>query len=112
MNGQMQLAGAVRWRIALNVGIGLLVTFCYVLQGIFLAFALAALFMGSPASDVIWWIVGFAIVVVVRGALVWSAEMAAQATAQSTKEHLRERLLSHLIDLGPGMVLRRQTGDL
>jgi ATP-binding cassette subfamily C protein CydCD len=113
MNGLMlKLAGPVRWRIALSVGIGLLVTICYVLQGIFLAFALAALFTGSPASDVIWWIAGFAVVVVVRGALVWSAEMAAQATAQSTKGHLRARLLSHLIDLGPGMVLRRQTGDL
>ncbi|MDI4231742.1 ABC transporter ATP-binding protein [Bradyrhizobium sp. Arg237L] len=113
MNAQMlQLVGPVRWRIASSVGIGLLVTICYVLQGIFLAFALAALFVGSPVSDVIWWIVGFAIVVVVRGALVWSAEMAAQATAQSTKEYLRARLLSRLIDLGPGMVLRRQTGDL
>jgi ATP-binding cassette subfamily C protein CydCD len=42
----------------------------------------------------------------------WLAEIAAQAIAQHTKEHLRHKLLSHLIELGPAIVLRRQTGDL
>lgn len=108
----LQLAGPVRWRIASSAGIGLLVTACYVLQGVFLALVLAALMTGSSLADVMWSILGFAFVVAARGVLLWLAEMAAQATAQCTKEHLRERLLSRLIELGPGMLSRRQTGDL
>jgi ATP-binding cassette subfamily C protein CydCD len=44
--------------------------------------------------------------------LVWASEIAAQKTAQGTKEYLRERLLRKLLELGPGHVARRQTGDL
>src|SRR4051794_15067111 len=107
LNGPMlQLAGPVRWRIGLSAGIGLMVTGCYILQGVFLAVALADLFGGAPLHDVIPWLVAFAIAVAIRGGLLWVAEIAAQAIAQSTKEHLRQRLLSRLIELGPGMLLR------
>jgi len=113
MNRHMlELAGPVRWRIASSTAVGLMVTACYVLQSIFLAFTLTALFAGSPLSDVIQWVVAFAVVVAIRGVLVWLAEIAAQTTAQATKMHLRERLLRRLIELGPSMTLRRQTGDL
>lgn len=106
------LAGPVRGRVALSVAIGLFVTASYVLQGIFLAFTLADLFAGADIADTTKWVVAFAIVVIARGLLVWTAEIAAQATAQGTKEHLRRRLLSRLIELGPGITLKHQTGDL
>ena len=113
MGGRMlELAGPVRWRMALSAGIGLMVTTCYVLQGVFLALALAALFEGAPVADVVRWIVAFAGAIAMRGVLLWLAEIAAQEIAQSTKEHLRARLIERLIELGPGTVLRRQTGDL
>jgi ATP-binding cassette subfamily C protein CydCD len=96
----------------LSAAIGLMVTACYVLQGLVLALAVSDLFAGSPVDGVIRWIAAFAILLAIRGVLVWLTEIAAQATAQSTKEHLRERLLSRLIELGPGMIMRRQTGDL
>lgn len=113
MGGRMLgLASPVRLQIALSAGLGLMVTACYVVQGMFLAIALAALFAASPVDGVIWWIAAFAIVVVVRGLLLWLAEIAAQTIAQRTKEDLRHRLLSRLIALGPGTLLSRQAGDL
>lgn len=113
MNGQLlALAGPLKTRVAISTAIGLLITACYVLQGLFLAQALAALFTGAAMADVMRWIIAFAGIVILRGFLLWCAEMAAQTTAQQTKEHLRARLLAHLAALGPGVTLRQQTGDL
>lgn len=106
------LVGSLFAWIAMSTAIGLIIAACYVLQGVFLAFALAALFSGSPISDVIRWIFAFAITVTIRAALIWLAEIAAQGIAQRTKENLRRRLLFRLAELGPGMMLTKQTGDL
>jgi ATP-binding cassette subfamily C protein CydCD len=110
--GMRALAGPVRGRVAASVGIGLLVTGCHVAQGLCLAFALAALFAGAPIAEAARWIAAFAGVIVVRAGLGWAAEVAALATAQATKEQLRGCLLQRLVDLGPGVTMRRQTGDL
>jgi len=108
----LTLAGPVKGRIAVSVLLGLLVTACYVAQGLFLALALSVLFSGGTFDAAMVWIAAFAIVVVIRGVLVWAVELAAQATAQHTKACLRERLLTQLLTLGPGYAARRQTGDL
>lgn len=113
MIGQLlDLAGPMRGRIAKSVGIGLALTLCYVLQGVFLALALAALMSGTGLDGVLLWILAFAGIVLVRGVLLWASEIAAQSTAQATKEDLRHRLLSHLIELGPGAARGQETGDL
>jgi ATP-binding cassette, subfamily C, bacterial CydD len=106
------LAGPVGWRVAASVALGVLVTVGYVLQGLFLAFALAVIFHGGTVQTTVAWIVASVLVVALRGVLVWAAEIAAQQTAQGTKDFLRDRLLRKLIALGPGFVARRQTGDL
>jgi ATP-binding cassette, subfamily C, bacterial CydD len=108
----LALAGPVGWRVAMSVALGLGVTAGYVLQGLFLAFALATIFRGDQLQATVAWIVASAAVVGARAVLLWVAEIAAQRTAQGTKEYLRGRLLQKLIDLGPGYVARRQTGDL
>ncbi|TWT03951.1 ABC transporter ATP-binding protein [Reyranella sp. CPCC 100927] len=108
----LTLAGPIGGPIAVSVMLGLLVTACYVAQGLCLALALAALFRGEALSAAITWIIAFAAVVGMRGILVWATEIAAQRTARRTKEHLRERLLRKLLDLGPGYAAQRQTGDL
>ena len=48
----------------------------------------------------------------VRGGLLWLAEIAAQATAQRTKESMRERLLEKLIALGPSYANAQQSGKV
>lgn len=108
----LALAGPVEGNVAASVMLGLLVTLGYLLQGLFLAFALATVFRGGAVETTIDWIIASVAVVVLRGALVWAAEIAAQRTAQCTKEYLRDRLLRKLIALGPGFLARRQTGDL
>jgi len=108
----LMLAGTVRTAIAASVLLGLAITAGYVLQGLFLASALAALFRGSSFAGVAPWIAAFVAVVALRAALVWASEMAAQATAQATKERLRGRLIAKLVELGPGYLQRRQTGEL
>jgi ATP-binding cassette subfamily C protein CydD len=108
----LALAGPIGGRIATGVLLGLLVTACYVAQGLCLAFALATLFDGGALERAVPWIVAFAVVVAVRGLLVWLSELAAQSTAQATKAYLREKLLTKLLALGPGYAATRQTGDL
>jgi ATP-binding cassette, subfamily C, bacterial CydD len=108
----LALAGPVAGRVAVSVSLGLLVTSGYLLQGLFLAFALAGVFRGGTFVTTIAWIVASVMVVALRGVVVWAAEIAAQRTAQGTKDYLRDRLLRKLIALGPGYVARRQTGDL
>jgi ATP-binding cassette, subfamily C, bacterial CydD len=108
----LTLAGPVGWRVAASVALGVLVTAGYVLQGLFLAFALRSVFRGGSIRTTIAWIVASVVIVALRGVLVWAAEIAAQRTAQGTKDYLRDRLLRKLIALGPGYVARRQTGDL
>lgn len=104
--------GAIRGHIAGSVAIGLAVTACHVLQGALLALVLARLFTGAPPGDVMPWLGVLCVVVLLRGGLLWAAEIAAQSTAQATKESLRQRLLARLMEVGPGVTLRRQTGDL
>jgi ATP-binding cassette subfamily C protein CydD len=108
----LDLAWPVRSKIAMSVRLWVLITGCYLLQGVFLAFILAALTAGGGVAGAMPWLIGFAAVVLARGGLAWLAEMAAQATALATKEGLRRRLLTRLIDIGPGAAARRKTGDL
>lgn len=108
----LDLAGGAGWRIAIATMVGLLITACHAAQGVFLSLALVALFAGSPIRGVTGWIAALALVLEVRGALVWMAEIVAQGIAQRTKQALRLRLLTRLIELGPGAALRRQSGDL
>lgn len=108
----LDLSRSVRGRIASSVAIGLACTACYVLQGVLLALLLADLISGVSGARPTMWFFGFGAVILARGLLLWAAEMVAQATAHATKEHLRCRLLTRLMELGPGVVLRRQTGAL
>lgn len=108
----LKLAWPVRSKIAVSVVIGGLITGCYLLQGVFLAFILAALTTGAGLAGAMPWLIGFAIVVLIRGGLAWLAEIAAQATALATKEELRRKLLTRLIEIGPGAAALRKTGDL
>jgi ATP-binding cassette subfamily C protein CydCD len=102
-------------RMIASTATGLAITTCHVLQGVCLAGLLGALLKGAQSSAAVSpliWLTAFAAIILARGALLWSGEVIAQSTAQATKEDLRRRLLSHLIDLGPGVTLHRQTGDL
>ena len=111
----------LRGKLVTGVSTAVAITACHVLQGVCLALAIAAVLppMQGGASDALSlsaspypWLLALAGIVLLRGWLLWRAEIAAQATAQAVKQELRGQLLTHLLDLGPGVTLRRQTGDL
>src|SRR6185437_9966624 len=106
------LAGPIRWKVLGSVGLGLLVTLSYVGQGVALALALGAVFRSHDTARAAWCIGGLLVLLVVRGGLLWLAEVAAQATAQATKESMRERLLAKLIELGPSYANAQQSGRI
>jgi ATP-binding cassette, subfamily C, bacterial CydD len=106
------LAGPIRWNVLASVAIGLLVTGCYVAQGMLVALALAAVFRAHDLTRTEACLAGLTGTLVARGALLWLAEVAAQMTAQRTKESLRERLLAKLIALGPSFANSQQSGRL
>lgn len=107
-----KLAGPIRWNVLASVVIGLLVTGCYVAQGVLVALALAAVFRTHDMPRAKACLAGLAGTLLARGALLWLAEGAAQKTAQRTKESLRERLRAKLLALGPSFANRQQSGRL
>jgi hypothetical protein len=103
----LALAGPIGGRITISVVLGLVATACSWHRDSFIAYALATLFSGRDVERAIPWVVAFAAVVVVRGFVVWLSELAAQRTAQGTKAYLREKLLTKLLELGPGYAATR-----
>ncbi|MGD9610390.1 MAG: ABC transporter ATP-binding protein [Desulfovibrionaceae bacterium] len=108
----LKLAGPIAGKISVSVLLGLLITACYVAQGIFLALALVGLILGKGGGEAANWVAAFAMAAFARAGLIWASEIAANTTTQAVKSQLREKLLSHLFTLGPGITLKHQTGDL
>ncbi len=106
------LAGPIRWNMLGSVIVGLCVTLSYVGQGVLLALALGAVFRAHDMTRAAECVGGLLVLVVVRGGLLWLAEIAAQTTAQRTKESMRERLLEKLIALGPSYANAQQSGKV
>ena len=96
----MGLAGPIRWNVLGSVIVCLLVTACYVAQGMLMALTLGAVFHTHDAVRGEWCLAGLLAALLARGALLWLAEAAAQ-NRSVTKESMRERLLAKLIELGP-----------
>jgi ATP-binding cassette subfamily C protein CydCD len=106
------LAGPIRWNVLGSVALGLCITLSYVGQGVLLALALGAVFRSHDMVRAGWCVAGLLALLLVRGGLLWLAEIAAQATAQATKESMRERLLAKLIELGPSYANAQQSGKI
>jgi len=106
------LAGPIRRNVAVSIALGLSVTAAYIGQGVLLAVALAAVLRSHDYARAAWCVGLLLLVVVVRSALLFLAEVAAQKTAQVAKESLRERLLARLLALGPSYANAQESGRL
>jgi ATP-binding cassette subfamily C protein CydD len=95
-----------------GVALGTAVVASYVAQGLALTFALAAAFQNRGLRQIFLWIAVAAAAAAIRAVLLSLSELAAQEISRKTKESLRQRLLEKLVQLGPGYVIRHQTGDL
>ncbi|MBW8724298.1 MAG: ABC transporter ATP-binding protein [Inquilinus limosus] len=108
----LSLAGPVGGEVALGAGLGLAVTAANLGQGVLLALVAGGLLQGRGLAPVLPWILLLAGLVLLRAGLVWLAELAAQRAAQKTKLALRRRLFERLLQLGPGFVTERRTGEI
>jgi ATP-binding cassette, subfamily C, bacterial CydD len=106
------LARPLQRAIAHVAGLGLLITVSYIAQSVVLANALAALIQHSAFSGVLITLIVLLSIVAMRTLLVFCHELAAGRAAQSVIEILRGRLLTKLIELGPGASLGRRTGEV
>lgn len=109
----MREAGAVRFFLALSVGLGLGTGLLAILQAGYLARVVNRVFLeGQSLSGVqplLWPLLG---VIIFRAGLTWLSEVAAHRAAAQIKHALRQRLLAHLLALGPVYAGGERTGEL
>jgi ATP-binding cassette, subfamily C, bacterial CydD len=108
----MALASGIGPWVAASVAMRLLIVATYLGQALLMAGILVQLLHGAGVRAQLVRLVTVAGLVLVRAALVWGAEVVAQATAAATKERLRGRLFAKLAALGPGYTSGTRTGEM
>ncbi|WP_035462390.1 thiol reductant ABC exporter subunit CydD [Alicyclobacillus macrosporangiidus] len=103
----------VRWLLVATVGTGLAegaasvaqaAVFAHVVNGVFLA--------GDTKPDVVPWMMALLLIITVRAAASAGRQRLAGAFARRAKVALRDRLVQHLLALGPAYTRREQAGEL
>ncbi len=102
----------VRGRIALAAGFGLLASASGVLRLSVQGVALASLFEGEPFVDVVPWLLAVVALPLLRLTFITLQQLVGHETAARMKVRLRARIYAHLLDLGPGSLGTRRTGDV
>ncbi|HEV7896271.1 MAG TPA: thiol reductant ABC exporter subunit CydD [Planosporangium sp.] len=103
-------AGATRWYLVACVILGLAGAGLIVAQATLLADGISAAFHGRDRITAT--LLALAVVIAGRALLAWAQEMAAHRAAAAVKTQLRERLLDHLVRLGPGWLTGQKAGEL
>lgn len=106
----VRLARELHGEMAVSSALGLLVTACYVVQGVLAARILAAVLTGPGLRASAAEMALLLAVVAVRWGLLWVREVVALRIGLRVKRHLRERLFSTLLRLGPGYLTGTRTG--
>ena len=101
--------GPLALAIALGAGGGVVV----VAQAYLLSLVVSQVFLDGKALDgVLSLLLGFLALSLVRAALSWGAELAADRVAGRVKHELRGRLMAHLLALGPAYTRGERSGEL
>lgn len=104
---------AVRLFLALSVGLGLGTGLLAVLQASYLARVVDQVFLGGKTLDEVWsWLWPLLGIIAFRAGLAWASEIAAHRAAAGVKHTLRQRLLAHMLALGPVYAKGERTGEL
>ncbi len=102
----------VVWAIACCVGLSTAVTLCWAAQGLVLAHILAGLMgVGAQVTGMVL-LAALAGIILLRAGLVWVGELVAMSVAGQVKQDLRQRLMTHLLRLGPAETQRQPVGLL
>jgi ATP-binding cassette, subfamily C, bacterial CydCD len=106
-------AGATRGYLATCVALGVAAAALIVAQATLLAGAITGVFQqGADLRRLRGTLVALAALVAARAVLAWAQDLAAARAAAAVKSQLRERLLAHLVRLGPGWLTGARSGEL
>ncbi|SFR01368.1 thiol reductant ABC exporter subunit CydD [Desulfoscipio geothermicus] len=109
----MREAGAVRSFLALSVGLGLGTGLLAILQASYLARVVNRVSLEGQSLSGVWpWLYPLLGVIIFRAGLTWMGEVVAHRAAAQIKHALRQRLLAHLLALGPVYAGGERTGEL
>jgi len=109
----LRQARLARWALLLAVLLGLLAGAATVGQARSLSRVVDLAFLEHKAlHQVLPWGTLFLALALARAGLVWGAEVASGRAASRVKQHLRERLVAHLLALGPAYSRGQRTGEL
>jgi ATP-binding cassette subfamily C protein CydD/ATP-binding cassette subfamily C protein CydCD len=103
-------ARATRGFLAATVAIGAGAAVLVVAQATLLATGIADVVAGQRLPGSL--LTALALVVAGRAVLAWAQEQAATRAAATVKSQLRQRLLAHVVRLGPGWLSTRRSGEL
>jgi thiol reductant ABC exporter CydD subunit len=109
----LRLATGARFHLVLTIAAGLLAGVVLVGQARYLSLIVNRVFLGGnslgqvrPFLFTLLWLS------LVRAGLAWTGEVAANRVAGRIKADLRQRLLSHLLNLGPAYAHAERSGEL
>jgi ATP-binding cassette subfamily B protein len=105
-----QLTRGMRWRIAATIFVGLASTAIGIARFVLLAWLLALVFRGGPATALILPAAAVAGAVLLRGLLEHGRTMIAHCTAARVQEVLRLKLYDKVTELGPAWFVGERTG--
>jgi ATP-binding cassette, subfamily C, bacterial CydD len=99
--------------IALTIGLGVGAGLLVIAQAVFLAHIVNAVFLQSKTLEQVWdWLLLLLMIMLLRSVFIYWGELAAHRIAATVKDTLRQRLLSHIMALGPHYARGERTGEL
>ncbi|MBU2609572.1 MAG: thiol reductant ABC exporter subunit CydD, partial [Chloroflexi bacterium] len=109
----LNLARSRRLALALTILLGWLGGLLVILQAWFLSRVVDGVFLGKQTLTAVFPILEVLLVIILlRAASLWGAELSANAVALRVKSDLRARLMQHLAALGPAFTQGEKTGEL
>ena len=107
-----RFAGIVKKEIALKVLLSLAMTATYISQAIFMGMGLRLVFSQSDWRQLVTVLAIAAGMIALRAFFSWVNEVATRRAAGAVKNKIRDLLMNKIIDLGPGYVNVRRSGEI
>ncbi len=109
----LNLARSRRLALALTILLGWAGGLLIILQAWFLSRVVNGVFLGQQTLEAVFPILEILLIILMlRAASTWGAELSANAVALRVKSDLRARLMQHLAALGPAFTQGEKTGEL